>query len=98
KVKMVPKRTATLRMGVMMGRLIWNRVRQKPAPSMDAASGISLGMAVLPASRITVENGMSRQQCTSITEAMASLSSPNHIGGENLFTNPSHINTQVITL
>ena len=79
-VKMIPKRTATLRMGVIIGILIWKRVRQKPAPSMAAASGISFGMAERPASMITVENGISRQQCTRTTDAMARCGSPSHIG------------------
>src|SRR5579862_9678058 len=98
KVKMVPNSTATLRIGVIMGRLIWNKVLQKPAPSMDAASGISLGIAVRPASRITVENGISRQQCTRITDAMASLVSPSQYGPLYGLTNPSHTSTQVTTL
>ena len=32
------------------------------------------------ASRITVENGIRRQQCTSTTDAMDSLGCPSHIG------------------
>src|ERR1051326_2548586 len=97
-VKMVPNSTATPRIGVIIGRLIWNVVRQNPAPSMAAASGISFGIALLPASRITVENGINRQQCTRITEVIASPSCPSHIGGEYLLTNPSQTSAQVITL
>ena len=55
-------------------------------------------MAVLPASKIIVENGIRRQQCTRITDAMASFSSFSYIGGENLLTKPSQISTHVITL
>jgi len=40
--------------GSIIGTRIRNSVRQKPAPSTAAASGMSLGMAVRPASRITV--------------------------------------------
>src|SRR5579863_2843867 len=98
KVKIVPKRTTTLRMGVIIGKLTLNNVRQKPAPSMAAASGISLGMAVRPARIMTVENGIKRQQWTRITDAMASVGSPSHIGVSYGLTNPSHTSTQVITL
>src|SRR5258708_18741237 len=98
KVKMVPNNTATLMIGTIMGRLIWNSVRQKPAPSIEAASGISLGMAVRPASRMTVENGINRQQCTRITDPMANDGSPSHIGVLYGSTNPSQTSTQVMTL
>src|SRR5262249_2994551 len=79
-VKMIPNRTPTERIGVIMGRLIWNVVRQKPAPSMAAASGISFEIAERPASMMTVENGIRRQQWTRITEAIARCGSPSHIG------------------
>src|SRR5258707_2251166 len=98
KVKIVPNSTATLRMGVIMGRLIWNSVRQKPAPSMAAGSGISLGIAVRPASTITEENGISRQQCTRITEAIASLGSPSHTGATHGLQTSAQTSTHVITL
>src|SRR5258708_34186407 len=98
KVKIVPNSTAALRMGVIMGQLNWNHVRQKPGPSMAAASGISLGIAVRPASRITVENGISRQQCTRITEAMASLGSPSHMGASYGLKTWAQTSTHVITL
>src|SRR5256885_13820553 len=93
-----PNSTATLMMDLIMGILIWKSVRQKLAPSMAAASGISLGMAVWPASMITVENGMRRQQWTRITEAMASVGSPSHMGAPYGLKIWREISTQVITL
>src|SRR5215467_2930853 len=97
-VNTVPNRTATLMMGTIMGRLIWNSVRQKPAPSMAAASGISLGIAVRPASRITVENGISSEQCTRMTEPIASVGSPSHMGALYGLEIWALTNTHVITL
>src|SRR6266436_8732539 len=48
-----------------------------------AASGMSLGIAVRPASNMTVENGIRRQLWTKRTEAMARRGSPSHIGALN---------------
>src|SRR6202047_3938503 len=80
KVKIVPNSTATLMMGAIIGMLMRKRMRQNPAPSMAAASGMSLGIAVSPASMMTVENGIRRQQWTRITDAIANFGSPSHIG------------------
>ena len=77
-IAMAPQ--TTLRIGVIIGMLIWKSVRQNPAPSLAAASGISFGIAVRPASMMTVENGISRQQCTRTTDAIARCGSPSHIG------------------
>src|SRR5437762_14384356 len=82
-VKIVPKRTATLMIGIIIGSRIRNSVRQKPAPSTAAASGISFGIAVRPASRITVENGIRGQLWTRNTEAMASCGLPSQLGAVN---------------
>src|SRR5262252_8035394 len=97
-VKITPKRTATERIGVIIGRLIWKAVRQNPAPSIAAASGISFEIADRPASMITVENGMSRQQWTRMTDAIARWGSPSHIGVLNGLTKWKWTSTQVITL
>ncbi len=86
KVKTTPKSTATLMMGRIIGRVIWKCVRQNPAPSTAAASGISFGIEVRPARRITVENGIIRQAWTAMTEAMASPGWPSHMGGSKRFT------------
>src|SRR2546430_4970073 len=96
KVKIVPKRTATLMIGVIIGRRIRNSVRQKPAPSTAAASGISFGTAVLRASRITVEKGIRRQLWTRRTEVMARWGSPSHMGAMNGLYTCSAPSTQLI--
>ena len=80
KVKMTPNRTATLMMGSIIGMVIWKSVRKKPAPSTAAASSMSRGMEVSPASMITVANGSIRQVWTMMTEIIASAGSPSHIG------------------
>src|SRR5262245_13031259 len=97
-VKMIPKRTATERIGAIIGMLIWKVVRQKPAPSIAAASGISFEMAERPASMITVENGIRRQQWTRMTDAIARCGSPSHIGAAYGLTRWSATRTQVMTL
>ena len=67
-VKMTPKSTATLMIGSIIGSWIWKSVRKKPAPSTAAASGMSFGIAVQPARRITVANGSMCQVWTRITD------------------------------
>ena len=56
-VKMTPKSRATSTIGRIIGSVIVKCVRQKPLPSTAAASGMSRGIDVRPASRITVANG-----------------------------------------
>jgi hypothetical protein len=97
KVKTTPKRTATLMIGFIIGSVISRCVRQNPAPSTAAASGISFGIEVSPASRITVENGIIRQEWTAMTDAIARLGSPSHIGGSKRFTRCSCARTQFTT-
>src|SRR5438552_17769616 len=79
-VKMMPKSTATFTIGSIIGMVIWNMVRQNPAPSTAAASGISRGIAVSPASSITVENGSKRKLYTPINDIIAIEGSQSHIG------------------
>src|SRR5262249_60041021 len=97
-VKMTPNRIATLRIGRIIGIVISNNVRQNPAPSTAAASGMSLGIAVSPASTMTVENGRRRQVWTRITDAMASVGSPSHIGVSYGLARGSATSTQLMTL
>src|SRR6266480_7825041 len=53
---------------------------QFEAPSTDAASYISFGMASLPAIRISVQNGSDFQMCTRIAIPRASLGSLSQLG------------------
>ena len=76
KVKTTPKRTATVRMGSIIGSVIWKALANGPAPSMSAASWTSDGIEVSPASRITVEKGSSRQTCTVMMATMPRVGSP----------------------
>src|SRR4029079_11614143 len=86
KVKMMPNSMATLRIGRSIGSVISNRVRQKPAAATAADSGMARGVAVQAASRMTVENGSRRQVWTTITEIIARVGWPSHIGLSNGFT------------
>ena len=76
KVKTTPKRTATVRIGSIIGRVTWNALASGPAPSMSAASWTSGGMEVSPARRITVENGSIRQTWTVMMATMPRVVSP----------------------
>ncbi len=76
KVNTTPKRIATVRIGSIIGIVIWKVLLSGPAPSMSAASWISLGMEVSPARRITVENGSMRQTWTVMIATIPSTGSP----------------------
>src|SRR5262245_21004804 len=76
KVNTVPKRMATVRMGSIMGMVIWKALASGPAPSMSAASWTSAGIDVSPARRMTVEKGRSRHTCTVMMATMPSVGSP----------------------
>src|SRR3990170_1505717 len=95
-VKTTPNRTATVATGSSSGRLTWKSRRQNEAPSMTAASRISTGMAVSPASTITVAKGNIRQTCTMIIAMMASVGSPSQYS-QPLY-NPPALRVQLTTL
>src|SRR3990170_1104409 len=95
-VKTTPNRTATVATGSSSGRLTWKSRRQNEAPSMTAASRISTGMEVSPASTITVAKGNIRQTCTMIIAMMASVGSPSQYS-QPLY-NPPALRVQLTTL
>src|SRR6266542_5788531 len=64
KVNTTPNSTATPVIGSSSGSSMSNSRRQKLAPSISAASLISWGIELMPASRITVASGSMRQVCT----------------------------------
>ena len=66
--------------GSTSGKVIWNMVRNKPAPSMAAASWMSCGMLLRPPSRMTVASGSVRQTCTVTIDAIARFGCPSQIG------------------
>src|ERR1700730_2873397 len=76
KVKTVPKRIATVRIGSIIGIVIWKALASGPAPSMSAASWTSAGIEVSPARRITVEKGSSRHTCTVMMATIPSVGAP----------------------
>jgi len=63
---------------------MWSSRDQKPAPSTSAASLTSRGIEVSPARMMTVAKGSRRQTWTAITDAIARLRSPNHMGHVSL--------------
>jgi hypothetical protein len=97
-VKTTPKRSATFMIGRIIGSSIAKSRRKKPAPSTSAASGMSRGIAVHPASRMTVANGSMCQACTRITESIARRGSPSHIGAPNGSTSRRRTRTHDSTL
>ena len=75
-----PNSSATSRIGITSGRVIWNRWRKNPAPSTSAASWMSWGIDESPPSRITVASGSVRQTCTVMIDAIARYGWPSQIG------------------
>src|SRR5918996_2605682 len=71
-VKIAPNNAATAMTGRVSGIVTSNMRRQKPAPSTRAASSMSWGRAITPASTMTAAGGTSRQTCTAMTDTMAS--------------------------
>ena len=75
-VRTAPKSAATATTGIVSGSVISHRRRQKPAPSIAAASLMSFGIEMSPASMITAASGTIRHVCTATTDAIARLSRP----------------------
>src|SRR5207245_912159 len=70
-VKTMPNSSATVAIGNWSGSVTDANFRRPVAPSIAAASSTSFGIDARPARKITTANGMSRQACTAITEAIA---------------------------
>ena len=93
-----PKSPATSAMGRISGSVIWNRRREKPAPSTWAASWMSCGIDVRPAMRITVASGRIRHTWMVMTEPMASQGTPSHMYQPAGPMSPRASSVQLITL
>jgi hypothetical protein len=97
-VKTIPKSTAIVATGSTSGIVIHNDLRRPVAPSRAAASSISDGMDDSPKSMMMVANGSSRQACTAMIDAMASVGSPSQLGGDTGLTRWSAASVQLMTL
>ena len=98
-VKMTPNRKRDdARWAGSSGSVIVKCVRQKPLPSIAAASGMSRGIDVRPASRITVAKGSVRHVWTRMTDSIARRGSPSHIGGFTGSTRSAAASVQFTTL
>src|SRR5205823_10494684 len=71
-VKTIPNRTATIAIGSCSGSETYQNFLNPDAPSIAAASSTSAGIDEIPARKITVANGMIRQACTVMIDAIAS--------------------------
>src|SRR5215217_8775298 len=80
-VKTIPNSTATIAIGSCSGRLTYQNFRRPVAPSTAAASSTSRGIDAIPARKMTVANGRTRQECTAMIEILPSVGSPTQFGG-----------------
>jgi len=67
-------RTTTI-VGISSGRVMSRKLRQAPAPSIDAASYSSLGIDCSPASRMSIWKPICAHTLTTITHSRAQLGS-----------------------
>ena len=79
-VKTVSKRKPIRRIGAIIGTTTWRNRCMKLVPSTRAASRISVGTDVNPASSTMAENGNVRHTLTMMQAAIARWGSPSHTG------------------
>ena len=90
-----------MRIGKIIGATTWRKRWKNEQPSTLAASRISTGTDVKPASSTMAENGNVRHTFTKMHAINASLGSPSQIGQPsvpNCPINPMRLSTQLMTL
>lgn len=68
---MIDWMVTTIRMGLSIGAMMVRQIRHWDAPSSEAASSTSVGMARMPAYTVTITNGNEHHRTSRSTRAKA---------------------------